>query len=103
MPCIIGCLALTMPRLALFLVWLFSNYLEYAYQTMLWPLLGFFVMPLTTLAYAWAMHYGDKSVNGLGLVVVVVAALIDLGLLGTGESSRRRTARDRRGRDVPRA
>lgn len=89
MPCLIGCLALSMPRLALFLVWLFSDYLREAYQTVLWPLLGFFVMPLTTLAYAWAWHHGNGSVNGIGLVVVVLAVLIDLGLLGTSESSRR--------------
>lgn len=95
MPCIIGCLALSMPRLALFLVWLFSNYLSEAYQTILWPLLGFIFMPLTTLAYAWAIHYGDGSVQGLGLVVVVLAVLIDLGLLGSGESSRRRYYRGR--------
>jgi hypothetical protein len=93
MPCLIGCLALSMPRLALFLVWAFSDYLRDPYQTFLWPLLGFFFMPLTTLAYAWAWHYGDGSVNGLGLVVVVLAVLSDLGLLGTGESSRRRAMR----------
>ncbi|HLJ93138.1 MAG TPA: hypothetical protein VKU02_08100 [Gemmataceae bacterium] len=89
MPCLIGCLALSMPRLALFLVWIFSDYLNTAYQTVLWPLLGFFFMPLTTLAYAWAWHQGNGSVAGFGLVVVVIAVLIDLGLLGTGESSRR--------------
>lgn len=93
MPCLIGCLALVTPRLALVLVWLFSNYLGEAYQTILWPLLGFIFMPLTTLAYAWAWHFGDGSVNGLGLVVVVLAVIIDLGLLGTGESSRRRARR----------
>jgi hypothetical protein len=89
MPCLIGCLALFMPRLALFLVWLFSDYLGKAYQTTIWPLLGFIFMPLTTLAYAWAWHHGDGSVSGIGLVVVVVAVLFDLGLLGTSESSRR--------------
>ena len=89
MPCFIGCLALFMPRLALVLVWLFSDYLGTAYETVLWPLLGFFFMPLTTLAYAWAFHYGGGSVSGIGLVVVVLAVLIDLGLLGTSESSRR--------------
>src|SRR5262245_45303339 len=93
MPCIVGCLAVFMPRLALVLVWLFSNYLGEAYQTFLWPLLGFFFLPLTTLAYAWAWHYGNGSVNGLGLIIVVLAVLIDLGLLGTGESSRRRYGR----------
>jgi len=101
MPCIIGCLALTMPRLALFLVWLFSNYLDEAYHTFVWPLLGFFLMPLTTLAYAWAWHYGNGSVDGLGLVVVVLAVLIDLGLLGTSESSRRRYGRSGRNQGAP--
>jgi hypothetical protein len=89
MPCLIGCFALFMPRLALILVWLFSDYLDAAYQTKIWPLLGFLFMPLTTLAYAWAKHYGNGSVEGIGLVVVVLAVLIDLGLLGTSESSRR--------------
>jgi hypothetical protein len=89
MPCFVGCLALFMPRLALILVWLFSDYLGTAYKTIIWPLLGFLFMPLTTLAYAWARHQGNGSVEGIGLVVVVLAVLIDLGLLGTSESSRR--------------
>ena len=54
MPCLAGCLALVLPRVTLVLVWLFTNYLQEAYQTWLWPLLGFFLLPLTTLAYAWA-------------------------------------------------
>jgi hypothetical protein len=91
MPCIIGCLALCMPRLALFLVWLFNPiYLNEVYQTFLWPLLGFIFLPLTTLAYAWAWHFGDGSVNGVGLIAVILAVLVDLGLIGSGESSRRR-------------
>ncbi len=89
MPCLIGCLALFMPRLAIFLVWLFSDYLDTAYQTLIWPVLGFLFMPLTTLAYAWAWHQGNGSISGIGLVVVVLAVLIDLGLIGTSESSRR--------------
>jgi hypothetical protein len=89
MPCLIGCFALFMPRLAIFLVWFFSDYLDTAYQTLIWPVLGFLFMPLTTLAYAWAWHQGNGSVSGIGLVVVVLAVLSDLGLLGTGESSRR--------------
>ena len=92
MPCLIGCFALFMPRLAIVLVWLFGgNYLGSAYQTVIWPFLGFLFMPLTTLAYAWAWHQGNGSVAGFGLVVVVIAVLLDLGLLGTSESSRRST------------
>jgi hypothetical protein len=91
MPCILTVIALAFPRLVLFLVFLLSDYLSRAYQTMLWPLLGFFFMPLTTLAYAWAINSGG-SVEGLYLVVVVLAVLMDLGLLGSGEASRRRRA-----------
>jgi len=89
MPCFMGCLALFFPRLAIILVWLFSDYLGRAYETVLWPLLGFFFLPLTTLAYAWAVNT-NGTVTGIYLVVVVVAVLIDLGLLGSGADSGRR-------------
>ncbi len=89
MPCFVGCLALVTPRLAIILVFVFSNYLGRAYETAIWPLVGFFFMPLTTLAYAWAVNT-NATVTGLYLVVVVIAVLMDLGLVGTSASSRRR-------------
>jgi hypothetical protein len=89
MPCAIGCLALTAPRVTLALVVLFSNYIGRAYQTTLWPLLGFFFMPLTTLAYAWAIN-SHGSVAGGYLVVVVLAILIDLGIVGGSAKNRYR-------------
>ena len=46
-------------------------------------------MPLTTLAYAWAINTRG-SVAGLHLAVVVLAVLVDLGLVGGGAASRRR-------------
>jgi hypothetical protein len=89
MPCLIAILALFTPRLAIILVVIFSDYLGHAYQTVIWPLLGFIFMPTTTLAYAWAIN-SHGSVSGPWLVVVVLAVLIDLGLLGTGAKSGRR-------------
>jgi hypothetical protein len=77
------------PRLALFLVFFFSNYLGRAYETAIWPLLGFVFMPLTTLAYAWAVNT-NATVTGIYLVVVVIAVLLDLGLVGTSASARRK-------------
>jgi hypothetical protein len=91
MPCVLTIIALAFPRIVLFLVFLLSNYLGRAYQTVLWPFLGFFLMPLTTLAYAWAINSAG-SVQGIYLVAVVIAVLIDLGLIGSGEHSRRRRA-----------
>lgn len=90
MPCLLGCLALATPRLVLALVWLTSDYLGRAYHTVIWPLLGFFFLPLTTLAYAFAYNSTGGRVNGGYLALVVLAVLIDLGLLGSGEHSRRR-------------
>ena len=46
-------------------------------------------MPLTTLAYAWAIN-SRESVEGLYLVVVVIAVLIDLGIVGGSASARKR-------------
>ncbi len=88
--CFIGCMALFTPRLAIVLVFLFSDYLGAAYETTIWPVLGFFFMPTTTLAYAWAIN-SQGTVTGLYLVVVVVAVLMDLGLIGFGSRARRRS------------
>ena len=76
-----------MPRVVLVLVWLFSDYLA-VYQTKLWPFLGFFVMPLTTLAYAFALHQGGGSPSPIGIGLVAVAVLLDLGLIRTGAKAR---------------
>jgi len=92
MPCFVGCLAVAFPRLALGLVFLFSNFLGRAYETTLWPLLGFFFMPLTTLAYAAAINW-NGSVTGGYFAMVLVAALFDLGLVG-GSGWRARRRRD---------
>jgi hypothetical protein len=54
----------------------------------LWPLLGFFFLPLTMLAYAWAVNT-NGTVTGIYLVVVIVAVLVDLGIVGGGARSGR--------------
>ena len=89
MPCCVTLIALAAPRIALFLVWILSDYLGRAYETVWVPLLGFFFLPTTTLAYAWAKNSGG-TVEGFRLVIVVLAVLIDLGLIGKGRSSLRR-------------
>jgi hypothetical protein len=92
MPFLVGCLAISAPRVALVLVVIFSDYIGRAYQTTLWPFLGFLFMPLTTLAYAWAIN-SRGSVAGFHLAVVVIAVLIDLGLVGGSASRRRKRSR----------
>ncbi len=88
MTCLMALMAMAFPRVAIILVVIFSDYIGTAYQTTIWPLLGFFCMPVTTLAYAWAMQ-SSGSVAGLQLVVVVIAVLIDVGILGGGAANPR--------------
>jgi hypothetical protein len=79
--CLIVLFVLLLPRTIMVGLWLFSNYLSIAYGTWVWPLIGFFVLPTTTLAYAVAQNrYG--GVRGVGLVLVIVGVLLDLGALG---------------------
>lgn len=91
MPIVVGCLALMAPRFAIVLVVVLSDYIGRAYESVLWPFLGFLFLPLTTLAYAWAIN-SRGSVEGLQLVVVIIAVLIDLGLVGGSAARRKRSA-----------
>src|ERR671937_237408 len=52
MGCLLVLLALISPRLVLFLLWIFSDVLSRAFDSWIIPLLGFFLLPWTTLAYA---------------------------------------------------
>ena len=89
MPCLLGIIAYSFPRLVIVLVWLFSGYLGRAYQTTLWPILGFVFMPLTTLAYALAIN-SNGSLSGFYLFVYVLAVVLDLGTHRIGPLSKAR-------------
>lgn len=89
MPCLVALLFLMFPRVALVLLWLFSNYLERAYHGILLPLLGFLFLPLTTLVYAYMIN-NHVPTDGFSLVWLILAVLIDLGAMGHGYRSRRR-------------
>jgi hypothetical protein len=89
MPCLIALLALISPRLALFAIFLFSNLLSRAFEGWLIPLLGFFLLPWTTLAYA-VMWSGADGVGGLEWLVVLFGLLLDLGSYAGRKKAKRR-------------
>ena len=70
------------PRFIMVLLWLFGDYLSRAYDGWLLPLLGFFLLPTTTLCYAIAENSMD-GMRGLGLVLVIIGVLVDLGVIGS--------------------
>lgn len=72
------------------MLWLFTNLLSRAFESWLLPLLGFFLLPWTTLAYA-VLWSSSNRVQGFEWFIVVLAFLFDLG--SYAQSSRWREAR----------
>jgi len=71
-------LAFISPRLALFAIFLFSDLLSRAFDSWFVPLLGFFLLPWTTLAYAVMWSTSSNEVTGFEWFIVILAFLIDL-------------------------
>ena len=88
MCCVLAILAFFGPRLALFLLAVFTTYLNRAFDTFLIPFLGFVFLPWTTIAYAIAQNELG-GLNGIGLLVVILGVLADVGVLGGGARQRR--------------
>ena len=91
MPCCLLILILLFPRVALALLFLFTQYLNGPYMhNILVLILGFIFLPLTTLLYAWMFHNGMPAA-GINLLWLMIAALIDLGMVGGGYHHHRRS------------
>ena len=89
MPCLFVLVLLLFPRVVLVLMFLLSTYLQRAYHDLLLPILGFIFLPLTTIVYAWLVN-SRLPLEGINLLFLVLAVVIDLGGLGGGEIHRRR-------------
>ena len=88
MPCILLLVVLAFPRVVLLLMFLLSDYLTRAYHGLLIPLLEFIFLPLTTLVYAWEVN-SHMALQGINLLFLIIAVVIDLGGLSGGEWHRR--------------
>jgi hypothetical protein len=88
MGCLLVLFAFISPRLALFALWLFSDLLSRAFDSWFVPLLGFFLLPWTTLAYA-VMWSSSNRVAGFEWFIVILAFVIDLGSYANRGRARR--------------
>jgi hypothetical protein len=91
-----GCLVLLAaalsPRLAIFLLWIFDNdRMSAAFSSFFIPLIGFFFLPWTTLA--WAVAYAPvRGVTGFGWFVVIFAFVMDITTYTSGHRARKERA-----------
>ena len=84
MPCLLAILAVAFPRVAIVLLWLFTNFFHVLRNNLLIPILGFIFLPLTLIVYTYMLTaYGGHFGAGQ-LVILFIAALLDLGLVGGG-------------------
>lgn len=79
MGCLFILFAVITPRVIMALIFLFSHWFANAFQTIVWPVLGFIFMPYTTLAYMLAMIENNHQLTGGWLVLLIVAVVIDMG------------------------
>ena len=87
--CLVALVALVSPRFAIFLLWLFDrDRMSAAFDSFWVPLLGFFFLPWTTLA--WAVCYAPvRGVTGFGWFVVVFAFVVDVMTWAGGHRARK--------------
>ena len=88
MPCLIALIALLSPRLALFFILLFSNMIDRAFDGWVLPILGFLLLPWTTLAYVVMWDVGTREISGFEWFIVGLAFLMDLASYFGGKRAR---------------
>ena len=86
--CLVALFALISPRLALFVLVLFTDLLSRAFDSWFVPFLGFFLLPWTTLAYAAMWAASTDKVTGFEWFIVILAFLVDLGAYAGGRKER---------------
>jgi hypothetical protein len=89
MGCLVALIAWISPRLALAILYLFTDRLTIAFRSGWEGIIGFILLPYTTLFYALVYAPG-QGVRGFGWIIVAAGVLIDLSSLGFGRHSERR-------------
>jgi hypothetical protein len=82
MCCLFTSLVLFGPRLGILIWWLLDPVRwNLAFQSFLWPLLGFLFLPWTTIMY---VSVGINGLSWFDWIWLAIALLVDLGSYGGG-------------------
>ena len=80
--CVIGLILFFGPRVALALIWLLTNWYA-AFSSTLVAVLGFLLLPWTSLAWMYTFFHNDGALSGGYVVLIVLGALADLSAFGS--------------------
>jgi hypothetical protein len=89
MPCLLTLIAVLFPRVLIAVLWIFTNWFNGVFSTVLWPILGFIFMPLTTLWYSVVIKQYGGQWNAFTIIVMVLAVVFDLGSNNSGYKHQR--------------
>ncbi|MEI2717451.1 MAG: hypothetical protein V9E98_10715 [Candidatus Nanopelagicales bacterium] len=85
--CFVFALGAFFPRVAILLLWLFTDYVQAAFKgEWILPLLGVILLPYTTLSYI-LLYWWLGGVTGFAWFLVALAFLCDLGAWAGGARS----------------
>lgn len=87
--CLLALASVISPRFGLFLMWIFTDRIPAAFDgNWLLPILGFFLLPWTTLA--WAVAWAPiTEVSGFGWFLVILGFLADISTHAGAARARR--------------
>ena len=88
MPCLVALIAVLSPRLAVVLLWLFTNYVDRAFSGWFLPLLGVIFLPWTTLLYV-LVDVAPGPIHVAGWIVIGLGVVLDLNAWAHAASNRR--------------
>ena len=92
MPCVFALLALLAPRLAVALLWFFTDWFAGMFASLLWPILGFVFLPTTLLWYSAVQRWFGGEWTLWPIMGLVVALLIDVSPVRGRRTVHRRAA-----------
>jgi hypothetical protein len=89
MGCLFALIALLSARLAVFLLWAFTNYVNLAFHGgWFWPLVGLLVAPWTTLFYV-LVYAPAGPIHVAGWILVGIGVVLDIASWGQGAANRK--------------
>lgn len=68
--CILAIFSILVPRLVILFIAILTNWFSLTYETVIWPVVGWFFAPFTTLVYMAAIFDNGHITVGWGLVLI---------------------------------
>ena len=78
MPCLLALVGLMVPRLLILGLWFLSDWFQGMFDSLLWPVLGFFFLPTSLLWYSAVQHWFGGEWDLVPIAGLVIALLIDV-------------------------